>query len=147
MRHAELDERLCPYVHLKGVLHREHELPVAMPNRHELAIVAEVKDGRPRALFRLTREIRNHVIAIEMHLERLVTHLVSAEKLLFDVGITGGGQQGRQQIDVRDQAVEDRAGLDLSRPADEGWYPPASLPVGVFLTAERGVGAVGPRGG
>ena len=53
-------------------------------------------------------------------------------------------QQGREHVDVRDDAVEHRARLDLARPADEARHAPAAFPVGVLLAAERRVGAVRP---
>src|SRR3954464_15965592 len=45
---------------------------------------------------------------------------------------------------MADEAVQDRAGLDLARPAKEAWYAPSTLPVGVLLAPERCVCAVRP---
>src|SRR5271163_994541 len=43
-----------------------------------------------------------------------------------------------------DDAVQNGPRLDLAGPADEAWHAPTALPVGVFLTAERRIRAVGP---
>src|SRR4051812_22314404 len=45
---------------------------------------------------------------------------------------------------MADNAIQDRACLDLAWPADEAWYAPSTLPVGVLLAAERRVCAVRP---
>src|SRR4051794_39842976 len=45
---------------------------------------------------------------------------------------------------MADDAVQDRACLDLARPANEAWYAPSTLPVGVLLAPERRVCAVRP---
>src|SRR3954452_21882215 len=45
---------------------------------------------------------------------------------------------------MADDAVQDRAGLDLARPAKEAWHAPSALPVGVLLAPERRVCAVRP---
>ena len=66
------------------------------------------------------------------------------KQLLGDVRIAGGSEQRREHVDVRDDAVVDRSGLDRARPADEARYAPAAFPVGVLLPAERRVGAVRP---
>src|SRR5215212_6378222 len=46
---------------------------------------------------------------------------------------------------MADDTIQDRACLDLARPADEAWYAPSTLPVGVLLAPERRVCAVRPR--
>src|SRR3954466_14628099 len=45
---------------------------------------------------------------------------------------------------MADNAIQDRAGLDLARPAKEAWHAPSTLTVGVLLAPERRVCAVRP---
>src|SRR3954451_2916585 len=45
---------------------------------------------------------------------------------------------------MADNAIQDRAGLDLARPAKEAWHAPSTLPIGVLLAPERRVCAVRP---
>src|SRR3954453_8825148 len=45
---------------------------------------------------------------------------------------------------MADDTIQDRACLDLAGPADEAWYAPSTLPVGVLLAPERRVCAVRP---
>src|SRR3954447_22312982 len=46
---------------------------------------------------------------------------------------------------MADDTIQDRACLDLARPANEAWYAPSTLPIGVLLASERRVRAVRPR--
>ncbi len=64
--------------------------------------------------------------------------------LLDDVRLTGGGEQGREHVLVREDLVRDRARLDVPGPADQARHAPPALPVRVLLAAERGRAAVGP---
>ena len=63
--------------------------------------------------------------------------MVSSLQLFGNVRIAGDCEQGREHIDVRDNAVQHRARLDLAWPAHEAWNAPAAFPVGVLLRAER----------
>src|SRR4051812_45219349 len=79
-----------------------------------------------------------------MNIEILTAYCATVEELFGDVGIAGGGQQRREHIDMADDAVQDRACLDLARPPHEAWHTPSALPVGVLLAPERCVCTVGP---
>src|SRR6185312_3363029 len=120
------------------------ELVVADPHRDDLAVIAEVHEGLPRALLRLAGQVRNQVVAVEMDLVGGVADLVAIEALLSDLVITGDGQDRWQHVDVRADAVHRRASLDLVRPAEETRHAPATLPTRVLLATERRVGAVRP---
>ena len=144
VRQPQLDERLGPLPHRIGALHRQIEFPVADPHRDDLAIVAEVDDAGSRGFLHLTGQVGNHVVAVEMDVEFLSVHRAAVEELLGHVRIAGGRQQSRKHVDVRHDAVQYRARLDLPRPAHEAGYAPAAFPVGILLAAERGGGAVGP---
>src|SRR5262249_57995877 len=93
---------------------------------------------------RLTGQIGDLVVAVEMDVIRLAADRATVEELLGNVRITGSSEQRRKHVDVRNDAVEDRAGLDLTRPTHEARHPPTTLPVAVLLGAERGRGAVRP---
>ena len=68
-----------------------------------------------------------------MDLEVLSPDRAALEELLGHICIARGGQQGREHVDVRDDPVEDRTGLDLARPAQERRNAPAAFPVRVLL--------------
>src|SRR6185436_16736541 len=70
--------------------------------------------------------------------------LVAGEALLSDLVVTGNREHRRQHVDVRTDAVQGDAGLDLVRPAHETRHAPAAFPTRVLLTAERSVSSVGP---
>jgi hypothetical protein len=50
----------------------------------------------------------------------------------------------KDHVDVREDTIEDRTSLDISRPAQERRHAPAAFPVDVFLRAERRVRAIRP---
>src|SRR6516162_7872038 len=144
VRYPQFHQRLRPDVHLKGTLYGKLQLPVTETNRHELPVITEVDQRLPRTFLHFAGEVRQHVVAIEMDVEGLIADLRSLEQSLRDVQVAGGRQQGGKHINVTDDAVEDRASLDLAGPADEGRYPPAAFPVGVLLAAEWRRGAIRP---
>ena len=143
--HAQLHEWLGPLLHLMRALHRQVELVVADPYRHDLAVIAEVHDGVSRACVHLAGEVWNHVVTVEMDVVLLATDRGAVQQLLGYVRIAGGREQRREHVDVRDDAVQDRTCLDLAGPAHEARHTPAAFPVGILLAAVRGVGAVRPR--
>ena len=125
----------------------EHGFPVLEPHRDEFAVVGEVEEAAPRAVFDLTRQVRQQVEAVDVDLVlglSVGTGLVALLQLLDDVGFAGGGQECRQPVVVLDDVVGHRARLDLSRPADHLRNPERALPVGVLLAAERRGARVGP---
>ena len=79
-----------------------------------------------------------------MDVEFLSADRAAIKELLGHVRIAGGSEQGRKHVDVGDNAVQPRAGLDLARPAHETRHAPAALPVGVLVAAERRVTGVRP---
>ena len=93
---------------------------------------------------RLAGERVGEVVAVEMDLEGLVADLHALEQLLLHVGHAGGGQQRGQHVFVREDVVEDGAGLDDAGPADGARHAVAAFPVAVLLAAEGRRAAVGP---
>src|SRR5258705_9172659 len=117
-RDTQLGKRLGPDSHrARRALLLEHELPVFVAERDEIAIIVEVDELLARATVLLSGEVRELVIAVEMHLPGLAAGLVSLQQLVLDVGIAGGRHQGRQPVEGADDVVRDRAWLNAPRPA------------------------------
>src|SRR4030095_4331823 len=89
LRHAQIDHRLRPDVEAFRALLLEDSLPVLVAERHEVAVIAPVEHLLARRLPDLTLEEREQVVAIEVDLEGLVTHLVPPEQLLLHVRHAG----------------------------------------------------------
>src|SRR5260370_40807936 len=79
-----------------------------------------------------------------MNFDRLVADLVAVEELLIYVWIARGCQQRRQHVLVGTYAVQDRARLDLARPAHEARDAPCAFPVRILLATEGRIGTIGP---
>ena len=60
------------------------------------------------------------VVAVEMVLVGPVAELHALQQLVGDVRVAGRRQQGGEPIEAGEDAVLDRARLDLARPADDG---------------------------
>ena len=95
--------------------------------------------------WRLARQRVCDVVAVEVHLERLLPDTHTLQELLGDVRHAGGRQQRGQHVFVREDIVQHRAGFDHAGPANGRRHAEAALPVGVLLAAERRRAAVGPR--
>ncbi len=78
----------------RPLLH-EHHLPVIVPERGQIAVVGEVKEFLARAIFLCAGQVGKQVIAVQVHLEGLVTRFVALEEFFLDVRLTCGGQEGR----------------------------------------------------
>ncbi len=90
-------------------------------------------------------EVRQQVVAVDVHLERLAGRLVAFLQLLDDVGLARGCEERRQPVVVLHDLVRDDARRDLSRPAHQQRDAERAFPVRVLLAAERGHRAVRPR--
>src|SRR4029450_8093815 len=71
-----------------------NDLPVVKAQGQHVAVVGEVHEPRPGARVDLTGQIRQQVVAVDVHLERPVTDGVPGLELVDDVGLTGGGPEG-----------------------------------------------------
>ena len=105
LRNTQLHERLHPALQLLGSLLHQHALPVLHTDGHDVAVVADVEEGIPRAFVHLAFQVRQHVVTVDMHLERLLAGLVALEQLLLDVGHARGGEEGRQPVLMGEDAV------------------------------------------
>src|SRR6185312_13699247 len=79
-----------------------------------------------------------------MDLEALAVERASLFQFLDQIWVAVGRREGRDEVLVRADVVDDAAGLDDARPADQAWYAESALPVGGFLAAKRRRAAVGP---
>jgi hypothetical protein len=73
----------------------EDDLPVVEAKRHEIAVVREVDEPLARAGLLLACQVRQQVVSVDMHLERLVGRLVALLQLLDDVGLARRCQERR----------------------------------------------------
>ena len=120
-------------------------LPVADANGHQVAVIAPVEKSLARILLDLALEEREQVVAVDVHLERLVARLVAALlELLDDIRVAGRRGQGREHVLVREDLVGHGARLDHAGPANGTGHSPAALEVGGLLAAERRRAAVWP---
>ena len=132
---AHLDKGLRPELHRLGPLLVVDQLPVADPERHDLAVVVGVVEPVARAFVGLAGQVGQQVVAVDVDVEGLVAGLVALEQFLLDVRVAGCGQQRGQPLLVGDDAVERLAGLELARPAHKAGHAVGAFPVGVFLAA------------
>ena len=67
------------------------------------------------------------VVAVEVVLVGPVAELHALEQLVGDVRIAGGGDQGGEPVEAGEDAVLDRARLDLARPAGDARHAEAAF--------------------
>ena len=77
-RRPEFHERLEPAQQLFGSLFHEHHFPVAHANSKKVAVVAEIEKVFPGALLRLSGQIRQEIMAVDVHLVGLAPNLMAA---------------------------------------------------------------------
>ncbi len=88
----ERNKGLCPQQHRLGPLLIEDRFPIPVTDGHDLAVVVGVEKPVTRALVRLTLEIGQHVVAVDLDLEMLVAGLVTPLQLLDDIRFAGRRQ-------------------------------------------------------
>src|SRR5262249_15321056 len=76
-----------------------------------------------------------------------VAELNALQELLGDLGVASRVTQSREPVEAREDAVFDRARLDVTRPAGDARYAETAFEGGPLLTLERRVAAVGPGEG
>ena len=108
-----------------------------------VAIVGEVDEALAWAVVHLAGQVRQQVVAVDVHLEGLVAGLVALLELVDDVGVAGGGEERRQPVVVLDDLVRHDARSDPARPADQLGNPEAPSQL-VFFSLRNGV--VAPSG-
>ena len=114
----QFSERFGPNRHrARGALFGEDKLPVVVAQAKQVALVAEVEELLARIFRGLAGQVRQQVVAVEMHLEGLVADFHALEELLFHVGNARSREERGHPVEVRHDAVVDRAGLDVAGPA------------------------------
>src|SRR5690242_14931023 len=112
LRCPERNERLEPARQsLRALLHQD-DFPVPHPEGEDVAVVANVEEELSGALVGLAAQVRQHIEAVEMDLEGLVSRLVAVPKLGCDIRLSRRGEESRHPVLVADDAVNDRARLE-----------------------------------
>ena len=75
----------------------------------------------------LARQQVHLVVAVEVVLVGPVAELHALEQLVGDVRVAGGGAQRGEPVEAGEDAVLDRARLDLARPADDARHAEAAF--------------------
>src|SRR5215472_2354453 len=79
-----------------------------------------------------------------MYLKCRVTDLSSLQQVFFGCEVSCRSQQSRKHVFMETDVVNDRAGFNHSRPANETWYAIAAFPIGVLFPAEHRCAPVRP---
>src|SRR5215467_1761933 len=121
------------------------DLPVVPANGVQLAALTEVEDLLARPLLDLALEEGQEIVAVGVHLEGLAVRRIALLQLRHNVRLACGGEEGGHPIFLREDLVDDGAGLDHARPSHEHGHAEATLPRGALLALVRGGASVGPR--
>src|SRR6476659_8100481 len=84
------------------------------------------------------------VVTVQMLLVTAVSELHALEELVGYIPIAGSGQESRKPVEAGEDAVLDRARLDVARPARDARHPEAAFHDGALGGLERRHAAVGP---
>src|SRR6516165_5142049 len=123
-------------------LRKERELEVVEANRAQLR-AAEIEQLAALG-WAFAGEKIHLVVAIEMVLVGAVAELHALQQLIGDVRVAGRGHQGGQPIEAGEDAILDRARLDLARPADDRRHAEATLADGALGVLEWRHAAIRP---
>jgi hypothetical protein len=106
LRDAQAAERLAPDREAAGRFHlAEHGIPIAVPKRHEDAVIVVIGEIGPVAFSRLPSQKRQLVIAVEMDLEGARSNGLALQEAVLDRRVAGGRQQRREPVDARSDLV------------------------------------------
>src|SRR5258708_5095455 len=84
------------------------------------------------------------VVAVQVVFVSPVAELYTLEELIGDVGVAGGGHQGRKPVESGEDAVLDRARLDMARPTGDARYAEGAFGRHSLAPLERRIAAVRP---
>ena len=148
--HAQLGESALPDAQRRlgielGVLLHEGDFPIADTDRHQVAVVAPVEEALRGDSSASPLKKGMRLSAVEMDLEGLAVELVALHQLRDQIGLARRRGKGRDEVLVRADVVDDRAGLDHAGPADQARNAERAFPVGRLLALERRGAAVRPR--
>src|SRR5437667_86055 len=79
------------------------------------------------------------VVAIKVVRVGPVAELDTLEQLVGDVGVAGGGHEGREPVEAREDSILDRARLDVARPARDALASTGSEVVMWYLALRNGM--------
>ena len=103
----------------------------------------EIEDLLARRLA-LARDEVHLVVAVQVHLVRLVAELLALQQFCRDVRIARGRDKRREPVHAGHDAVLDLAGLYLARPAQDHRHAEAAFERGALAAGERRLAAVRP---
>src|SRR4029453_8171706 len=98
--------------------------------------VHERNGALARGRLLLTSEVRQQVVAVDVHPERLPRRLVTLLPLLDDLWLAARRGEGRPPVVVLHDLVRDNAGRDLAGPAHDQRHAESAFPVRVLLATE-----------
>src|SRR5262249_59102702 len=125
-------ERFLPYQQSSlGALFGKNKLPVIVAQSDQVGVIVKVVELLARTLLRLAGQEWQHVVAVEMHLKVLVTGFHSFEELLLHIGNARRRKERGQHVEVRYNAVLNRAGFDMAGPLYHASHPIGTFPVPV----------------
>src|SRR4029078_7871044 len=84
------------------------------------------------------------VVTVQMILVTAVSELHALEELVVDVRIAGSGQESRKPVEAGEDAILDRAWLDVTRPAGDARHAEAAFADSTFGVLKRRHAAVRP---
>src|SRR5208283_4716234 len=120
------------------------ELELEVPDAHRAEMGTPKVDDFISSGWALASQQRRLVVAVEIVLVGALADLHTLEEFLLDVWSAGGRRKRRQPIKSGEDAVLNRAWLDLARPADDGRHAEATFVDGSLGGLERRHAAVGP---
>ncbi len=87
---------------------------------------------------------RRLVVAVEMDLVGPVAELLTLQQVFLDARLARERDQGREEVETREDAVLDLAGGDVTRPAGDHRHPHAAFEDRPLASGEGRVATVGP---
>jgi hypothetical protein len=111
LRYAELVETLHPNIQTFVILFDKDDLPVAIPQGKQVAIIARIEEFLTRRFLCLTIEKRYQVVSIEMVVKGQIAQLAGAGALRHQIGIVNTGVVPPDIVSHDDQDVWFRRGL------------------------------------
>src|SRR5919201_3645394 len=122
----------------------KHDFPVVESQSQQVAVVREVDEPLAWALVNFACQVRQQVVPVDVHSERLVASCVASLQLLDNVRVTRCGEERGQPVMMLDDLVRDHACRNPPWPSDHLGYTERTFPVCVLLAAERCHTSIGP---
>ena len=121
------------------------DLKIIMPYSCEFTDIREVVDFMSRpGTFTTTLEIVKHIVTIKMDFKFLVSSFSALQQFFFNVVRTCCCQQSRHPVQMRDDAIDNFTGRDLSRPANDCRNSETTFPGCCLFTVKRSSTTIRP---